>query len=583
MIIAGQRIVVDAPIVNWTMSGWDATSKFCIPTETESAPACIPAKDGQVPYGNLPTPYTSLALMAYHASEWNLSSIGVELCNRGDAKKEPTYYSKHGINRPVKACRINNNTILSYDFMPAQYDAMIRLGKALQRVLPNLPAEYPQASPGIQHWGTLPTSTTHSYAGYIGHYHLTNQKWDPGPFDFKDYCRKLRGAFCYPMFPKPDPKIAADAQPTIPETASDLNAGADDLYKSNEVRADGGFFPVGPWGDHRLWHGGVHLTAPEHTSVFAPFPGRLVAARMGPSTTIGSTNFVLLKHDMTLGKSRVPFYSVYMHLAEEGADSKIGWINSKAYKERVGKAGTVLLLDEPIEAGSLIGRVGKAGPAELSKAQLHLEFFSNTELFGDVVNSPWKLIDGSAGGRFCDSAEINDLIDSDKDGTLSRSELQNFYAGGGGAGTRYLVTYHVSEWTSEPPWSDALRVPKDFKKMPAAEIDAMVAEQITPGLWWNDEVSQHCHLPIDGVVYHYHPVSFVRWFNQMILDAAALGGDAAIDLNDAKEVPPGITDDYGDKDGTSMRSSGEVTEDPCNAKLSLREMVLGFDAPACGP
>src|SRR4029079_3559127 len=34
-----------------------------------------------------------LALMAYHAAEWNTASIGVELCNRGDAKKAPNYYS----------------------------------------------------------------------------------------------------------------------------------------------------------------------------------------------------------------------------------------------------------------------------------------------------------------------------------------------------------------------------------------------------------------------------------------------------------------------------------------------------------
>lgn len=657
LIIGGQRITVDAPIVNWEMSGWNATSKLCQPTETESAPACTPGKDGQVPYGKLPQPYTSrlalrpalrryydggnpnslkqppmdaikaniksfvihhdgcatadmcwnvlqnerglschflldndgtifqtadLALMAYHASEWNIHSIGVELCNRGDAKKEPTYYSKKGVNRPVKPCRINGHTILSYDYMPQQYDAMIRLARALQRLLPNLPAEYPQSSPGVQSWDTLPGSVTHNYSGYIAHYHLTNQKWDPGPFDFKDFCRKIRGAFCYPMFPKSDPKPPPDTQPTIPETATDLNAGADELYKANEVKADGGFFPVGPWGEHRMWHGGVHLTAPADVPVFAPFPGRLVAARMGPPQTIGSTNFVLLRHDMTLGTSKVQFYSLYMHLAEEGADSKIGWVQSKAY-QAAKKPGQVILLDEPIDSGSQIARVGKAGPGDLSRSQLHLEFFSNSELFSGVVNSPWQVVDGSAGGRFCDSPEIINLIDSDKDAMLSKSELSNFYSGGGAGGTRYLVTYHVSEWTAEPSWAEALRVPKDFKKVPAAEIDALVAEQIAPGLWWDTATAAHCKLAVDGVVYHYHPVSFVRWFNQMILDAAAASGDQSASLADAQEVPEGITDDFGDKDGTHARSSDDVTEDPCNAKITLQQMVLGFDAPECVP
>ncbi|MBA3538667.1 MAG: N-acetylmuramoyl-L-alanine amidase [Deltaproteobacteria bacterium] len=640
--------------MNWHQSGWDATSKYCQPTETEARPDCKPAADGQVPYGSLPLgPYTSrlstrpalrsyyangktppldavkavikqfvihhdgcstadmcwnvlqnerglschflldndgtifqtcdLALMAYHASEWNLASIGVELCNRGDAKKEPTYYSKHGIKRDVKPCKINGHTILSYDYTPAQYDAFIRLARALTRLLPNLPVEYPQSSPGVQSWETLPLASTFSFAGYIGHYHLTNQKWDPGPFDFKDFARKLRGAFCFPMFPKIVAGATPDAQPTIPEQASDLKAATDELYKANEQRADGGFFPVGPWGEHRLWHGGVHLATRELAPVFSPFPGRLVAARMGPSSTVGSTNFLLMRHDMSLGKSKVQFYSLYMHLADEVAQKpQAAWVASDAWK-KLAKSGQTVLLDEPIEAGTVIGHVGKAGPEELSKAQLHLEFFSIAELFADHPSSPWRLVDGTAGGRFCDSPEINDLIDGNKDGLLSRQELSAFYSGAGGAGTRYLVTLHVSEWAPEPRWSEALRVPKDFKGLKPADIDAMVAEQITPNLWWTPEVAQHCRLPLDGVVHHYHPVSFVGWFNQELLDAAALAagsGKDKIDINDAREVPPGITDD---REGAGMLSASEVTEDPCNQKLTLQEMVLGFDAPECGP
>src|SRR3954470_22251623 len=67
-----------------------------------------------------------LALMAYHASEWNTHSIGVELCNRGDALKEPHYYDggRSGPKRDVKPCKINASTILSFDYTPAQYDAL---------------------------------------------------------------------------------------------------------------------------------------------------------------------------------------------------------------------------------------------------------------------------------------------------------------------------------------------------------------------------------------------------------------------------------------------------------------------------
>jgi N-acetyl-anhydromuramyl-L-alanine amidase AmpD len=627
---------------------WDATKEVCIPTATDPAPQCKPGgvPYGNLPrpyakrystrpmlrrYGNNPpidavksvirqfvlhhdgcssadmcfavlqnerglschflidndgTIYQTidLALMAYHAAEWNTSSIGVEFCNRGDAKKEPDYYGngRRGPTRDVKPCKINGHTILAFDYTPAQYEAFIKLARALQRLLPNLPAEFPQSSAGVQSWDTMPTSASFGFSGYIGHYHLTNQKWDPGPFDFKDFCRKLRGAFCFPVFPKDEPK-KEDDKPRVPEQIDELKAQTAELYKANEARADGGFFPVGPWGETRLWHGGVHLTAKKDASVFAPFPGRLVAARMGPPSSVGSTNFVLLRHDMSLGTSRVQFYSLYMHVADETkADKPLEWLAKSEKWKTDYKPGKVVELDEPIEAGALIARVGTAGPAELARPQVHVEFFSTSELFTDIPGSPWTGVDGTAGGRFCEAAEINDNIDTDKDGLLSKPELSSFYSGGGGTQMRFLVTLHVSEWTAEPSWADALRVPKDFKKLKPAEIDALVAEQITPGLWWDARVAAHCRLPLDGVVYHYHPVSFVGWFNQQLLDAAASAGPGA-NIADAQEVPKGITDDFGDVDGTSMRSSADISEDPCNQKLTLQDLVQGFDAPECTP
>lgn len=524
-----------------------------------------------------------LALAAYHAAEWNSASIGVEFCNRGDAKREPDYYSsgRRGPKRDVKPCRINGHTFLAYDFTPAQYDSFLKLARALQRLLPNLPAEFPQSTAGVQSWDTMPTGASFAFSGYIGHYHLTKQKWDPGPFDFKDFCRKLRGSFCFPVFPKPPRK--EDDRPRVPENIDDLKSQTSELYKANEARAEGGFFPVGPWGEARLWHGGVHLTADRDAAVFAPFPGRLVAARMGPPTAVGSTNFVLLRHDMALAKSRVQFYSLYMHLGDETKAAKpADWLAKSEQWKKAYKPGEVVLLDEPIEAGARIARVGVAGPAALARPQIHVEFFSSSELFTDVPGSPWTLVDGTAGGRFCDVPQINDNIDTDKDGMLSKQELSAFYSGGGAGPLRYLVTLHVSEWTPEPNWADALRVPKDFKKLSPAEIDERVAEEITPGLWWDSRVATHCRLPLDGVVYHYHPVAFVAWFNQQLLEAAATAGPGA-NIADAQEVPPGITDDFGDVDGTSMRSAADESDDTCNQKLTLQDLVQGFDAPECEP
>ncbi len=544
-----------------------------------------------------------LALMGFHAGAWNVNSIGVELCNRGDALKEPVYYSRKGINRPVKPCKINNHTIKSYDFTPAQYEAMHKLSRALLRLLPNLPAEYPQSSPGVQSWETLPGQSTFNFSGYIGHYHLTDRKWDPGPFDFKQYCQKIRGAFSFYVFPKGVPEPEQD-KPIVPEQTEALKEATKLLYALNETKA-GGFFPVGPWGEARLWHGGIHLAAKERDRVFAPFPGRLVAARMGPDGPIGSVSFVLLRHQMSLGDRKLEFYSLYMHLANAlGADppseprtgeqastasasAKLEWL-VKARVDKDGKprelpSGEVWLLDEPIEAGATIGRVGRAGPEDLSSAQVHVALFSGWDLFEGIPNSPWELVDGTTGGRFSDSPRINELIDTNKDGVLSRPELTTFYNSGAGGGMRYLVTRHVSEWTSEPSWTESLKLVKDFRGEKPEKIEAMVAEQITPGLWWDDRVASHCRLPLDGVVFHYNPVSFVSWLNQQLVDAAALAGERKVDEKDTRQVPPGITDDFNETDGKSMRSTTETVEDPCNEKLLLKDLVLGFDAPECVP
>ena len=523
-----------------------------------------------------------LGLMAYHASDWNLYSIGVELCNRGDAYNVPNYYDsgKAGPKRNIKNCKINGHTIRAFDYTPAQADSFSRLCRALLRLLPNLPAEYPQSSPGEASWDTMKDAAIkrESYAGYVGHYHINTQKWDPGPFDFKTFCAKLRGALCFPVFPRQEPKKGED-KPVVPEKSEDLRQDTKALYALNEERADGGFFPVGPWGETALWHGGIHIAGKRDGGVFAPYPGRLVAARMGKDSPIGSFNFVLLRHDMTLGSKKVQFYSLYMHLADETKrQTPVDWMTKGAWKASY-KPGQVTLLDEPIEAGALIGHVGTAGPGDLSRSQVHVEFFSE-----QLIDDPhWQLIDGTAGGRFCGAPEILDAIDQNHDGMLVRDEIKEFFANGSGEVMRNMATLHVSEWTSEPSWGDALRVHKDFKNQKPAEIDAVVAEQITPGLWWDAAVAKHCRLPVDGVVHHYHPVAFISWFKNQLIEAAAEAAKSGpkIDEKDVRAVPASITDDLGDKDGSSMRSAADVTEDPCNKSLTLEQMVQGFDAPEC--
>ncbi len=532
-----------------------------------------------------------LAFQGFQASEHNPISIGVELCNRGDAKKEPNYYSrvdgyleKLGP-RPITPCKIHGSKILAYDYTPQQYDAMKELALVLQKALPNLPIEYPQDAPGKQAWGLIPNAL--GFAGYVGHYHITTRKWDPGPYDFKKFCEDLRGSLCFPLWTGKVKPSQPDEKPLIPGDLDELDDRVDAFYTANEQRAEGGFFPVGPWGSARLWHGGVHLPGELKQAVYAPFPGRVVAARMGKDSPAGSCNFVLCRHDMSVGAARARFYSLYMHLFDESAEAKPApaWMTKPAWLEASkGKLGQTVVFDQPLEAGEVIGRIGKAGPmtedGDLSRPQIHFEIFATEELFRELSPNPWTVVDGYAGGRFSDLPEVNDAIDGDKDGKLSRRELVDFFSSAGERqGVRFLVTYNISEWTESPSWNESLRTPKDFRDLDPDEIDAMVDEQIAPTLWMTDDVLDALGLPSDGAVFHYHPVTFVKWINAKIIETALDPANAVvpIDESETSEVV-GMTDDFGSETmrGLDAITDRDLVDDDDDSYLELRHMIEGF-------
>jgi N-acetylmuramoyl-L-alanine amidase len=541
-----------------------------------------------------------LALCGFHGSEYNPISIGVELCNRGDAKKEPHYYDnvkRYPDRREVKAIKVQGSNVLSYDFTKKQYEAMADLAKALRKILPNLPVEYPQEAPGVQAWKLLRRNAygderyaCWDYSGYIGHYHMTTRKWDPGPFDFKAFCEGLRGALCFPVWTGKKPDDGGRSIPEIPEDIDELIAGIEHLYKANEQRAEGGFFPVGPWGDARLWHGGVHLAGADKDPIYAPFPGRIVAARFGSQTSIGSADFVLLRHDMSVGQSSIRFFSLFMHLNDELKEAQPGppWMTKDSWVKGIqggARKGQVILLDEPVEAGEVIGRFGKAGPVvesdDLMKPQVHFEIFAGEELFHEFDPNPWVVIDGSASGRFCDLDEINHPIDADRSGTLSRRELVNFFEGASERqAMRFVVSYNVSEWTHEPSWEESLRLPAEFRTVKPDVIKAMIEDQITPFLWWTDVVATHARIPPDGFVYHYHPITFVRWINEKIIETASDPANQvqAISASDT-DVVTGMSSDLGDgsdETGGDMVSDRDLGTDDGDREIDLHHLVEGF-------
>ena len=664
IIIAGVEFNVDAPVKNWHETGWDATIENCVQSQGGCGPGGIafgkpPANPGAKRYALRPqlrsygmhppldavkallnqfifhhdgcsnsamcwqvlhnerglschflvdndgTIYQTidLAFMAYHAAEFNIPSIGVEISNRGEAAKAQDYYTKLHQKREITTCTINNSKILTFAFTKEQMTSMRALCLALQRLLPNIPIEYPQSAPGQQSWGTLlengrETGAFH-FKGYMGHYHCTQRKWDPGPFDFKDFCEKLRGQRCFPLWTgKTDPQ--KNDRPLVPDDGTALKDALNTLYAMNEKKSEGGFFPVGPWGQDRLWHGGVHMAAKEKAPIWSPFAGRIVAARMGKSSPYGSVNFVLVRHDMTVGDVTMRFFALYMHvydeLKETDETARPIFMKKDSWQKVVGRAKldekernkvwddsvSVGLIDEPVEAGEVIARIGRAGPD--NKGQIHFEIFSEDEILPKFPGAKVEKHDGSGMGRFVSDPDIVTKIDTDpKDGKLSRREVLGFFqAGGESDNFRMIQAQFISEWTAEPDWSESLKSSTDFRDVKPADIDEMVAEQITPALWWTDKVADHCKLPADGLVYHYNPIDFIGFLNQRIQEAALTAPPPPnpTDTKGAAGPPPGVTDDnVGDDGSHSITLAQTKTEDPCD-KLRLEDFVQGYQSGA---
>ncbi|MEZ4402687.1 MAG: N-acetylmuramoyl-L-alanine amidase [Kofleriaceae bacterium] len=542
-----------------------------------------------------------LALMGFHAAKYNVDSIGVEFCNRGILDR-PDYYAGSPNPHPISdEYAINGHKMRSFDFTEAQYESFYELAQLLVKALPNLALEYPR-DPGLPTqaaWGTLgpvdalgDSFPASSFAGFLGHYHLTTRKWDPGPFDFKKWIDKLRGRRVFPV------KVAGaivggdgDGRPVIPDDPKALAAAVQPYYDANELTAAGGFFPVGPWGGTRLWHGGVHLPAPERSPVYAPLAGRIIAARMGQTTPIGSNNFVLMRHDLSVASQAVRVYSLYMHLADEaGAADAPGWM--AAPSTDLDGSVSVKGYDVVADAGTVIGHVGTVGPDGLSAPQIHFEIFSTRRWFEAraddpaATSSPFTLIDGSATGRFCEDPHLDELIDRDRDGRLSRVELADFYGAGDKAQVRDLITLHTTEWIAEPDWAESLkaaasqfrrgsgprgRVTKLDKDDDDYDIDAMVEEQLVPFLWWTDEVARQLGLPANGIVYHYHPLRFIEYANasHAPVGAAVTPTERAIDDNE---------DTAGD-----FGYVAEPPPPPPDLHLKLENLVDGYDGDVPPP
>ena len=528
--------------------------------------------------------YQTLDLVecGFQAAGVNEISIGVELCSRGDKLDlTPTQTELYRqFPREKVTCEINGHQWLSWNYTKEQFDAMVALGRTLARVVPGLSQTYPQGGDGEPVWGTLPDPRV--YSGYLGHYHVTNQKWDPGPWDFKRFVQQIRGRTFYPVVPGRD-------SAEIPEEAGGAEEMAQALYDNNEKEVDGGFFPVGPIGQSRLWHGGLHLKLDRGAPIVAPFSGKVVAARQVKEDEwpkIGSSNFVLLRHEMTVGGAQIKFFTLFFHVEDESGDeSKRPVWMQKHWKQLQG--GDVQTFEDAVGAGEIVARAGEAGPPGKWSGQIHLEIFSEEEIGEKVDPGFWKTFDGTqnldkkSGPRFCAIPEIINPIDANKNKFLAGAEISAFYRNNPArVAFHKYATRHPSEWGDNGDYENALNAAPDFGALPRAKKHELYESQIASMLWWGDHIGE-TGLPDDKIVWTYHPITFIAWISDKLhgpaQTAKAIGSESSWN---GKKPPAEIKDDAEDDAGGFVDDEDALFGDAAKA-LDLEKLSNGFpDEPA---
>jgi N-acetylmuramoyl-L-alanine amidase len=445
---------------------------------------------------------------AWHAEQSNSSSIGIEICNRGDASRNeldrlPSDYR----GRPVKDVVINGRTFHAFDFRPEQYESVIALARTVVRLFPEVKPVIPERD-GKPLLETLARPL--AFHGIVGHLHVDKQrrKWDPGAFDWQRLLRALHG-FSLPV------TVGTTAE--LPESQLALQRLLRTLSRNSEEHTHG-HFPMGP---HRLWHSGAHLRGNPDEPVFAPVRGRLMAARVAETRTSGASSssaFVLMRHDLATADGPITFYSLLHHLAVGAIDgtSSVPWIRELVAAGSAGsvaelRAGHIVLLDRPVEAGDVVGRVGSVSRGAETGDEVHFEIFAPRRLVG-AVGRPFRYLEAAADGPFVRRRGIVETIDADRNADITADELRAFFRNPdqqlGRETLRRLAVRHVHEWSSANRFEEFSRA-RELGRLSPAERRTLYDAAIAPYVFLTEAVAAHTGLPDSGTVYSYQPLTFL--------------------------------------------------------------------------
>jgi N-acetyl-anhydromuramyl-L-alanine amidase AmpD len=161
---------------------------------------------------------------AWHATKSNARSVGIEIANMGaypparsgvlddwyKRDTQGTYISvperieETGIRtlgfvgRPARGPDplsgvVQGERLEQYDFTHEQYDSLIKLAAALCRELRKIAPDAPRDASGAVLDRVLDEAAWRDFHGILGHYHVQENKTDPGPaFDWEPFLEAVR-------------------------------------------------------------------------------------------------------------------------------------------------------------------------------------------------------------------------------------------------------------------------------------------------------------------------------------------------------------------------------------------------------
>jgi len=204
-----------------------------------------------------------------------------------------------------------------------------------------------------------------------------------------------------------------------------------------------------------------------------------------------------------------------------------------------------------VSSGEIIGRVGEFGPERNRESLIHVEVFADASWRNAIDlaihGEHWvELAEDTGGALQVTNRHVLSILGGRRRIRLGRkgflfprsqispSDITGFFHDEENVqGRQYLrrsITRHVSEWSDQVDWIQAMSEAQEWKDR-VRDFEALLQDssqryrtgvfsreiqRILPFIWLTREVAENIGLQVDnwnGVLYHFHPIHFLQWLS----------------------------------------------------------------------